>query len=297
VAEAVCLGELLVDFVSLTSGVRLADAVEFRRAAGGAPANVAVGLARLGVETAFIAKVGGDEFGRFLRRTIEEEGIDTSGLVSAKRAQTALAFVSLDAAGERSFEFHGEASSSLAPRDLRERPWRGARVFHYGSISLIANPSRAATLAAIARAKQRKLLVSCDPNLRLALWPSASAARAGMRLALRHADVVKISEEEVDFLGKVPRAKLVVVTRGSRGGTVYENGRRTFDFPAFRVKSIDTTGAGDAFTAGLLYGLLRDKPLRETIRIAAACGALSTLRRGAIPAMPTLAVVKRLALC
>ncbi|SRR5579871_355714 len=296
-AEALCLGELLVDFVALTSGVRLADAVEFRRAAGGAPANVAVGLARLGVETALIAKVGADEFGRFLRKTIEDEGIDTSGLVSAKRAQTALAFVSLDSSNERSFEFHGDPSPDalLAPGDLRERPWRGARVFHYGSISLIAEPSRAATLAAIARARKRGLLVSCDPNLRLALWPSPSAARAGMRLALRHADVVKISEEEVDFLGKMPHAKLVVVTRGPQGGTVFQDGKRVSDFPAFRVKSIDSTGAGDAFTAGLLYGLLREKPIAETIRIAAACGALVTLRRGAIPAMPGLPAVMRLA--
>jgi fructokinase len=115
-----------------------------------------------------------------------------------------------------------------------------------------------------------------------------------MKLALRHAQVVKISEEEVDFLGRVPRAPLVVVTRGPRGGTVMEQGKNRFDFPAFRVKAIDSTGAGDAFTAGLLYGMLRGLPLKETIRVAAACGALVTLRRGAIPAMPGLAAVQRL---
>jgi fructokinase len=294
-AEAVCLGELLIDFVSRKAGVRLADAPEFRRAAGGAPANVAVGLARLGVATAFISKVGADEFGRFLRGTLEREGVDTSGLVSTTKAPTGLAFVSLADDRERTFAFYRNpcADALLAPGDLRERPWRGARVFHYGSISLIAEPSRSATLAAIARAKQHGMMVSCDPNLRLPLWPSASAARAGMRLALRHAQVVKISQEEVDFLGQMPRAPLVVVTRGARGGTVMENNRRSFDFPALTVKPVDSTGAGDAFVAGLLYGLLRGLPLAETIRIAAACGALATLRRGAIPAMPTLAAVKR----
>jgi fructokinase len=294
-AEAVCLGELLIDFVSLKAGVRLADAPEFRRAAGGAPANVAVGLARLGVKTAFVSKVGADEFGNFLRATLDREGIDTSGLITTKKAPTGLAFVSLAKNSERSFAFYRNpcADALLAPADLRERPWRGARVFHYGSISLIAEPSRSATLAAIARAKARGMLISCDPNLRLPLWPSARAARAGMRLALRHAQIVKISEEEVDFLGSVPRAPLVVVTRGPRGGTVIEGGRRLFDFPAFPVKAIDSTGAGDAFTAGLLYGMLRALPLPETIRIAAACGALVTLRRGAIPAMPMLSAVRK----
>jgi fructokinase len=294
-AEAVCLGELLIDFVSLKTGVRLADAPEFRRAAGGAPANVAVGLARLGVKTAFISKIGADEFGAFLRATLDHEGIDTSGLITTKKAPTGLAFVSLAKSSERSFAFYRDpcADTLLAPADLRERPWRGARVFHYGSISLIAEPSRSATLAAIARAQERGMLISCDPNLRLPLWASASAARAGMRLALRHAQVVKISEEEVDFLGAVPRAPLVVVTRGPRGGTVIEGGRRLFDFPALRVHAIDSTGAGDAFTAGLLYGMLRGLPLPETVRIAAACGALATLRRGAIPAMPTLSAVRK----
>ena len=119
-------------------------------------------------------------------------------------------------------------------------------------------------------------------------------ARAGMKLALRYPHIVKISEEEVDFLGTVPRAPLVVVTRGARGGTVIEGRQRLFDFPAFRVKAIDSTGAGDAFTAGLLYGMLRGLPLPETIRVAAACGALVTLRRGAIPAMPGIAAIRRI---
>ena len=137
------------------------------------------------------------------------------------------------------------------------------------------------------------MLISCDPNLRLPLWPSPARARAGMREALRHADIVKISEDEVDFLGKTPRAELVVITRGARGGSVLsEEGK--FDYPAFRVRAVDTTGAGDAFMAGLLFGLLRKQPLKETISLAAACGALATLKRGAIPALPTMAAAKKL---
>lgn len=287
-AEVICLGELLIDFVALRPGV-------YRRAAGGAPANVAVGLARLGAGAAFISKVGDDEFGRFLRATLEDEGVDTSGLLTTSEAPTGLAFVALDREGERGFTFYRNpcADALLAPGGLRAAPWRGARIFHYGSISLIAEPSRSATLAAIARARRAGLRLSCDPNLRLPLWPSPARARAGMREALRHADIVKISEEEVEFLGRIPRAPLVVITRGPRGGSVLTEGRR-FDYPPFKVRSIDSTGAGDAFTAGLLYGVLRDMPVAEAVRWAAACGALVTQRRGAIPAMPTLAAVKRI---
>jgi fructokinase len=287
VAEVISLGELLIDFLPLRPGV-------FRRAAGGAPANVAVGLARLGVRTAFISKVGDDAFGRFLRATLDDEGVDTSGLLTTRDAPTGLAFVTLDSKRERSFSFYRDpcADALLAPSDLRAAPWRGARIFHYGSISLIAEPSRSATLAAIARARRAGLRLSCDPNLRLPLWPSPARARAGMREALRHADIVKISEEEVEFLGRVPRAELVVITRGPRGGTVLSEGRR-FDYPPFKVRSIDSTGAGDAFAAGLLYGVLREMPVAEAVRWAAACGALVTERRGAIPAMPTLAAVRR----
>lgn len=287
-AEVVCLGELLIDFVALRPGV-------FRRVAGGAPANVAVGLARLGVSTAFISKVSDDEFGRFLRATLDAEGVDTSGLATTRSAPTGLAFVSLDSRGERSFSFYRNpcADALLAPGDLRAAPWRGARIFHYGSISLIAEPSRSATLMAIARARRAGLRLSCDPNLRLPLWPSPARARAGMREALRHADIVKVSEEEVKFLGRTPRAPLVVVTRGPRGGTVFD-GERRFDYPPFKVRSIDSTGAGDAFAAGLLYGLLREMPVADAVRWAAACGALVTLRRGAIPAMPRVAAVRRL---
>ncbi len=291
--EVLCLGEILIDFVSLKSGVRLADAPGFRRAAGGAPANVAVGLARLGVSAAFVSKVGQDEFGRFLRKTLEREGVDTRGLLATRRAPTGLAFVSLARGGERSFAFYRNpcADALLEPRDLRAAPWAGARIFHFGSISLIAEPSRSATLAAIEQARRRGMLISCDPNLRLPLWPSAARARAGMREALRHADVVKISEEELEFLGRAPRAPLVLVTRGPRGGSVLHPGG-SFDYAAFAVRSVDTTGAGDAFVAGLLCGLLRNWPLEETARFASACGALATLKRGAIPALPTYAAVR-----
>jgi fructokinase len=294
-ADVICLGEILIDLVSLKSGVRLADAPAFRRAAGGAPANVAVGLARLGARAAFVSKVGDDEFGRFLRATLKREGVDVSGLGTTRQAPTGLAFVSLDRRGDRSFAFYRTpcADALLAPRDLRAAPWRGARVLHYGSISMIAEPSRSATLEAIARARREGLLLSCDPNLRLPLWPSRSRARAGMREALRHADIVKISEEEVDFLGRVPRAPFVVITRGERGGTVLYDGRR-FDYPAFRVRTVDSTGAGDAFVAGLLFGLLRQMTAGEAVRFAAACGALATRSRGAIPSLPSLAAVQGL---
>jgi fructokinase len=303
----ICMGELLIDFVPTEAGVTLAEADAFKKAPGGAPANVAVGLARLGVSASFMGKVGDDEFGRFLAQTLIDNGVDTTPLVFSARARTALAFVSLTAEGERDFMFyrHPSADMLFEPGEVREESFAGARIFHYGSISLIGEPSRSATLHAIRRAKEAGCLISYDPNLRLPLWPGEDEARAGLMLGWEHAQVVKASAEEIAFLtgeAEVERGvrqlwhdglTLVAVTEGAVGCryfTVEASGR----LPGFAVEVADTTGAGDGFVAGLLAALIanpvlwEDVPaLEEALRLANAVGALTTTQLGAIPALPT----------
>ena len=178
-ADAICLGELLIDFVPTVTGVNLIEAPAFIKAAGGAPGNVAVGLARLGVRSAFMGKVGDDPFGHFLANTLAEVGVDVSPLRFSAEARTALAFVSLRADGEREFMFyrHPSADMLFTPREVDVDAIQHAKLLHFGSISLIGEPSRSATLYAVDAARAAGCLVSYDPNLRLPLWPDAEAAR------------------------------------------------------------------------------------------------------------------------
>jgi len=311
VIDVVTLGELLIDFVSTESGVSLIEAPAFQKAAGGAPANVAVGLARLGIPSGFVGKVGDDDFGRFLAQTLARNGVDTSALRFSDEARTMLAFVSLRADGEREFMFyrHPSADMLLCPEEIDHAYIGAAKALHYGSISLIGEPSRSATLTAVQVALERGLLISYDPNLRLALWPSSEAARQGMLEGWQFAQVAKVSREELTFLSGESslepavkrlwhdRLRLLVITKG-RDGCHYANRDARGHVPGFGVQTVDTTGAGDGFVAGLLAGLLSNEgawesipDLENVLRFANAVGALTTTRRGAIPALPTRAQV------
>ena len=311
--DVVTFGEMLIDFVATESGVSLVEAPAFAKAAGGAPANVAVGLARLGVSVGFMGKVGDDDFGHFLAETLVENGVETSALLFSNEARTALAFVSLRADGERDFMFyrHPSADMLIRPEEIDRDYIHSAKFFHYGSISLISEPSRSATLAAVECARERRLLISYDPNLRLALWSSAEAARQGMLAGWRFAHVAKVSREELAFLSgesDLTRAaaqlwhaqlRLLVITDGC-DGCRYVTADAQGHVPAYRVQTVDTTGAGDGFVAGLLAGLLHKKTweripdLEQALRFANAAGALTTTRRGAIPALPTRDAVEAL---
>ncbi len=311
--DVIACGELLIDFVSTESGVTLAGAPAFKKAAGGAPANVAVGVARLGYRAGFMGQVGEDDFGHFLADTLADSGVDVAGLRFSSEARTALAFVSLRADGERSFMFYRHPSADMLwrPEDVDAGYAAQARIFHYGSISLIGEPSRSATFAALEHARRGGALISYDPNLRLALWPSAEAARAGILAGWGHADIAKVSEEELAFLtGEADparavrtlwhdRLKLLTVTRGA-AGSAYFTADASGEVPGFQVNAVDTTGAGDGFLAGLLAGLL-DGGLRiekeiveQGLRLGNAVGALTTTQRGAIPALPARAAVRAL---
>jgi fructokinase len=271
-----------------------------------------------------MGQVGDDPFGHFLVQTLRDNGVEVSHLNYSSAARTMLAFVSLHADGEREFLFYpaGRGASSRHPSaDMLYRPEdvdpeyvRTARILHFGSISLIDEPSRSATLRAISIGRAAGALISFDPNLRLDLWPDADAARAGIRIGWKLAHVVKISEEELRFIASPrltlsgasaddtaeaaravwhPGLRLMVVTRGRRGSR-YITPTFAGDVAGFSVEPVDTTGAGDGFVAGLLKGLL-DRPdaygdesqLRTICRYANAVGALTTTRRGAIPALPS----------
>ncbi|CAH2599165.1 Fructokinase [Rhodovastum atsumiense] len=305
-AEIICMGELLVDFVPTTTGVDLAAADLFKKAAGGAPANVAVGLARLGVPSAFMGKVGEDGFGHFLADTLAQAGVDITPLRFTAAARTALAFVSLRADGDREFLFYRNPSADMmfAPDDVDEAAIAGARLLHFGSISLIGEPSRSATLQAVALARQYGKRISYDPNLRLALWPDETAARTSLRLGLQQADIVKISAEEIQFLTGLDdpvagaralwhdRLVLMAVTCGAQG-CIWLTPDAAGEVAGFPVAAVDATGAGDAFMAGLLAGVrdhdaaaLTPAALDRICRFANATGAITTTARGAIPSLP-----------
>lgn len=309
----VCLGEALIDFVADTAGVTLAECPGFRKAAGGAVANVAVGLARLGAPVAFLGKVGEDPFGRFLEQTLAGAGVDTRFMAFDTEARTGLAFVSLTASGERDFVFFRNPSADMRhrPEEVPDAALEGCRLYHFGSITLIQEPSRAATLETLARARGRGALVSFDPNLRPPLWPSLEDARREMLAALPRTDVLKVSDEEAAFLtGEADPARaaerllaagpcLVAVTRGAAGALLATRGL-VVEEPGLPVATVDTTGAGDGFVAALLAELLAaggslpgtEPELRRLARLANAVGALTCTRKGAIPALPTRSQVE-----
>jgi fructokinase len=311
-ADVLCVGDLLIDFVPAVTGTGLIDAPAFQKAPGGAAANVAVGLARLGVNSAFMGMVGSDPFGTFLAESLREAGVDTLPLRFTAAARTALAFVSLRADGEREFLFyrHPSADMLFTPADVDTVAIDASPVLHFDSISLAGENPRAASLFAADRALAQGHLVSYDVNLRLPLWPDAAAATAGIRAGLAKAQIVKLSDDELDFLTgrRDPEAvrellwhdtlRLVTVTRGAAGSTWLTRTARG-DVASFPVTAVDTTRAGGGFMAGLLAGLLHDpQALAEPARLDGLCrfanavGALTTQERGAIPSLPTRAAVE-----
>jgi len=310
-ADAISMGELLIDFVPVTTGTDLLTATAFHKAPGGAPANVAVGLARLGVSSALMGKAGEDGFGRFLVKTLTDDGVDVGPLRWSRDTRTPLAFVSLAEDAEREFLFYGDISSGFCRDDVDFDAIEKARLVHFGSIGLIPEPSRIATLAAVDAARAKRLDVSFDANLRLDLWPTADAAKEAIHQGIERATIVKLSEEELHFLTNLtdpaegvrlllhPGLKLVVVTHGKAGCTFVTPDAHGM-VPGFKVQPVDTTGAGDAFVAGLLAGILEEggpltpERLTAMCRFANAAGALATTKRGAIPALPTRAEVSEL---
>ena len=308
------LGELLIDFTD--AGTSAGGQRLFERNAGGAPANVLVALEKLGHKTAFLGKVGCDMHGEFLRATLEEQGIDTTGLVSDPDAFTTLAFVALSPDGEREFSFARKpgADTRLTEGELARDVIAASRVFHVGSLSLTDEPARSATLAALACAREAGCTLSYDPNYRANLWPSVEAAVEQMRAVVPQMDLMKLSDEECELLtGEAePEAaaaallaqgpKVVAVTLGAGGAYVRtaDGGAEVAGFPA---DAVDATGAGDSFWGGFLAGFCESGKAAGEVtvedaasfaRLGNAVASLCVRRRGAIPAMPERADVEAL---
>ncbi|BCB05399.1 aminoimidazole riboside kinase [Bacillus sp. KH172YL63] len=305
------LGEALIDFIPLDENNAI-----YQKSPGGAPANVAVGVARLGVRSSFLGKVGEDVLGRFLHETLQGYGVRTDQMLLTPDVRTGVVFVTNGEDGERSFDFYIDPSADrfLHVDDLDEEEILSHKILHFGSISLIGSPSREATIQAVKTAKENGVLISYDPNIRMGLWESEEIARTTITSMLAEADVLKISEEELAFLTgetdieagvailKTYDIDLMFITLGAEGSYVV-TGEELRHVPTLKVKAVDTTGAGDAFVSGILYSLheygggLNELTIGDGVamaRFASVSGALAASTKGAMTALPSIEEVKRL---
>ncbi len=305
--DITAIGEILIDLTQ--SGLTEQGIPRFDANPGGAPANLSVAAARLGAKTAFIGRVGRDSYGEFLRRTLEENGVDVTGLSVDPVQHTTLAIVSLDARGERSFSFYRDPSAdvNLSPSDVPQDLLEHSRVLHFGSVSLTAEPARSATLKAAKAARAAGAWISYDPNYRASLWPDEQTAIRRMLEPLPLVDILKVSDEELPLLtglcdpeqgsAKLAEqgASLILVTLGAEGA-YYRFGGKTGLVPGVPCKVGDTNGAGDTFFGAALSRLARldsldsltAEGLEAIIAFANKAASITTSRHGAIPAMPTL---------
>jgi fructokinase len=313
--DVLCIGEALIDFVSRERGATLVTATHYSAATGGAPANVAAGLAKLGRRSRLIATVGDDVFGRKILNDLEAVGVACALRMDADHFTT-LAFVKQGAEGDRDFQFCSGAHDYLLSEQVTAEDVQQVRVLHYGSISLRAPASREATLKAIRLAKEAGVVTSCDPNWRPDLWPDQNAGRAAMCEAITQADILKISDTDLCFLAPECgtdygpaldavgfRGRLAAVTLGRDGAWYRANHDRVGQVPSPHVQVVETTGAGDGFTASLLDSLLAhemniegldDNTLRAVMLRACAAGALTATGYGAIPSLPDAASIDAL---
>ena len=298
--DIVTIGEVLIDLTQTGKDAR--GIPQFAANPGGAPANLAVAAARLGAQTAFIGKVGADAFGRYLKEVLAENKVDVSGM----------AVVSVDATGERDFSFYRSANADvmLCKEDISEGALKAAKIVHFGSVSLTADPSRTATLDAAARAKKLGAVITYDPNYRANLWKNKEDAIAQMKAPLPLVDILKVSDEELPLLtgttdcesGTAQLAqngiRLIFVTLGANG-VFYRFGEKTGHVAGVPCKVGDTNGAGDTFFGAALSKLCKEEldtltvdKLEGILAFANKAASITTSRHGAIPAMPTLAEVE-----
>ena len=305
--DVAALGELLIDFTH--NGASAQGNPFYEANPGGAPCNVLAMLAKLGKRTAFIGKVGDDQFGHFLRQVGLEAGISMDGLVVDTHSHTTLAFVKTAENGDRDFSFYRDpgADALLTPDEVPEDIIARSKIFHCGSLSLTSDPVRSATQKAVALARAEGCILSFDPNLRPPLWGSLEQAREQINWGLAQCDVLKISDDELLFLtgerdfdagaaklnAQFPNLQLVNVTAGAQGSISYYQGLRVFQPGLSLGGVIETTGAGDTFCACVLnflleHGLeqLTSEDLSRMLRFANAAAYLVTTRRGAIRSMP-----------
>ena len=303
--DVIALGELLIDFTM--NGQSEQGNNMFEACPGGAPCNVLALLNKMGKKTAFIGKVGKDQFGALLRDTITEAGIDASNLMVDENVNTTLAFVHTFPDGDREFSFYRNpgADMMLTADEVNPEVVKDTKVFHFGTLSMTHEGVREATKKAVETAKANGCLVSFDPNLRPPLWGSLDLAKEQMEYGFGVCDILKISDNEIQFvsgkedydegiayLQETYNIPLILLTMGKDGSRAYYKGMRV-ERPGFSVKAIETTGAGDTFCGSSLNYLvdhdfenLTEEQLGEMLTFANAAAALVTTKKGAIKAMP-----------
>lgn len=312
--DVIALGESLIDFSPVGT-----DAYGYPTMAahpGGAPANYLAALSRFGAKTAMFGKVGDDTFGYLLLNTMEKVGISTRGMIKDPKSFTTLAFVTLGENGSRDFAFARKpgADTQLQYKEIDLSMLEGCRILHIGTLSLTDEPAREATQKTVAYAREHGILISCDPNLRKPLWSNPEEARKQMLWSIGQADIVKISDDEAEFLWRLNAetaaekilrefdVKLVFVTCGPSGA--YFANRKACGWVDARkdVQPVDTTGAGDIFGGSAAWKLLSYKTapdelnreqLTDIVRFAAAAAGLSTEKFGGISSVPTLEEVRK----
>ena len=301
--DVVALGELLIDFAPVSTDD--AGYPTLKAQPGGAPGNFLAALQKYGCSTALLGKVGDDTFGHLLKGTLDKLGIDTRGILVDPAVFTTLAFVTLDATGNRSFSFARKpgADTCLRPEEVDTALLDEGKVFHFGTLSLTNEPARSATRTAVSYAKEHGKLISFDPNLRKPLWPSDDAAKEQIEWGLHQADIVKISDEEIEFLwGISPEegaqkllkeygVRLVYATLGPKG-CHFANRQGCSEVPSpTGLHVIDTTGAGDIFGGSAMSQFLRlnkapedltVEEMRTVTRFACCAASLSTQTHGGI---------------
>lgn len=311
--DVAALGELLIDFTCLSTD---ADGYPTMAAhPGGAPANYLAALTKFGAKTAMIGKVGNDAFGRLLIKTLKGTGIDTRGMLVSDDVFTTLAFVTLDDSGNREFSFARKpgADTQLRFDEIDLGVIDASKVLHFGTLSMTNEPARDATYKAVEYAAWRGKLISFDPNLRKPLWNDLDEAKRQMLWGLRHADVVKISDEETEFLFSLAPeeaakhiidsfgVRLVYVTCGAEGCFYRTKTASGFVKALSGIAVKDTTGAGDIFGGSAMYGLLRAggvpekltaEELENIVSFACASAGLSTTKAGGISSVPELGEVE-----
>ena len=313
--DVVALGELLIDFIECGTSAQGNPLWEANP--GGAPCNVLAMLNKLERSTAFIGKVGNDVYGRQLRSVVSDAGIDTTNLLSDPKVHTTLAIVHTEPNGDRDFSFYRDpgADMMLTAEELPHDLIRSCRIFHFGTLLMTHDGVREATRQAVQLAKDAGALISFDPNLRPPLWNSMDDARIAIEWGLAHSDIVKIADNELEFLTgetdldrgaallreRFPNIRLLNVTAGPEGSSSYYENCRVF-VPAFRLGgTIETTGAGDTFCACVLHDILSngvdsrtERDLAAMLRFANAAAYLITTKKGALRVMPSPSEIEKL---
>ena len=318
--KVIAIGEALIDFIPHEKGRALNDVENFLRVPGGAPLNVAAAVAKLGGKSQMLTKLGQDGFGDAILNEVKPLGVDVSRISRTNEANTALAFVSLREDGERDFSFYRNPSADmlLSAEEICVEDFNEKDILHFCSVSLIDAPIKEAHRRAIEIAKEKGCLISFDPNVRLPLWKNPEDCRKAILEFLPLSNIVKISDEELEFITGIKDekealdflltgdVKVIIYTKGTNGAEFITKERKVFS-PSFRVQAQDTTGAGDSFIGSFLYQVAEDdntleslvnlseEKIKEILTFSNATAALTVCKRGAIGALPTKEEVLALA--